>query len=116
VAQKEKMKLSPEEDAAIRAKIERDTNPAPDQHNEGQPLRRQEDDRGEQRSKFFTDCKTQHAASLRCIEDNYENREVCQKFFDDYKACRRQERERRLEKNYIMSGGEPNKKSSGWFW
>uniref|UniRef100_A0A7S1ZEW9 CHCH domain-containing protein n=1 Tax=Trieres chinensis TaxID=1514140 RepID=A0A7S1ZEW9_TRICV len=81
------------------AKIERDANPAPDSHNEGQPIRREEDERGLQRSKFFTDCSKQHSESLRCIEDNYEQKDVCQPFFDAYKACRREENQRRLEEN-----------------
>jgi hypothetical protein len=51
-------------------------------------------------SKFATDCKKEHAASLNCIQDNYDNKDVaCQPFFEAYKACRAGERERRLEAN-----------------
>lgn len=93
------------EEAAIRAKIHKDANPEPDQHVYGQPLRPEIDDRGQQRSKHYTDCKKEHSASLRCIEENYEKRELCQKFFDDYKKCRKEERERRLEENAKKTGG-----------
>lgn len=83
----------------VNAKIEQDANPEPDQHNEGQPIRPDLDIYGKQRTKFVTDCRPQHAASLSCIEDNYTNKEVCQTFFDAYKTCRREERQRRLEEN-----------------
>ena len=87
------------DNATIRARIEHDANPEPDQHNQGQPLVREEDERGQQRSQFYTDCSKEHSESLRCIEDNYEKKQVCQPFFDAYKACRREENKRRLEEN-----------------
>ena len=57
-------------DPAIAAKIYRDTNPEPDQHNYGQPIVPDIDDYGKQRSKFVTDCKKEQQASLQCIMDN----------------------------------------------
>ena len=98
---------SPENDAAVAAKIRRLQNPADsdDQHNFGQPLVPQIDASGKQRSKFLTDCKKEHKASLDCIMDNYEDRGVCQPFFDSYKECRKEEQKRRLERNARMSGG-----------
>ena len=45
-------------------------------------------------------CAKEHAASLNCSIDNYENKdEVCAKFFDEYKSCKKQERLKRLEQN-----------------
>ena len=85
--------------AEVNNKIVQDSNPEPDQHNLGQPIRSSLDSEGKQRSKFATDCSIQHRASLECIEDNYVNRDVCQPFFDAYITCRRDERERRLAKN-----------------
>ena len=98
---------SPENDAATAAKIRQLQNPADsdDQHNFGQPLVPQIDASGKQRSKFLTDCKKEHKASLDCIMDNYEDRGVCQPFFDSYKECRKEEQKRRLERNARMSGG-----------
>jgi hypothetical protein len=104
---KNKSKNSPD----LNAKIELDANPEPDQHNEGQPIRPDLDIYGKQRTKFATDCSTQHAASLRCIEDNYTNKDVCQSFFDNYKQCRREERQRRLDENAKKS---KSGKSSFW--
>ena len=92
-------------DPAIAAKIYRDTNPEPDQHNYGQPIVPDIDDYGKQRSKFVTDCKKEQQASLQCIMDNYENKGVCNPFYDAYKTCRKAEHDRRLEENYRMSGG-----------
>jgi hypothetical protein len=50
-------------------------------------------------SKLQTDCRQQQAASLNCIQDNYDKKTVCQPFFDDYKKCRKEENDRRLEEN-----------------
>ena len=80
-------------------KVESNINPEPAAHNNGQPLQPNLDHRGKQRSKFLTNCKEQHAASLQCIQDNYDDRSVCQPFFDAYKKCRKEERERHLEEN-----------------
>mmetsp|Transcript_2811 Transcript_2811/g.3989 ORF Transcript_2811/g.3989 Transcript_2811/m.3989 type:complete len:119 (+) Transcript_2811:115-471(+) len=93
-------------DPQVAAKIERDANPEPDQHNGGQPLRRQEDNRGQQRSKFFTDCQKQHRNSLGCIEENYENKQLCEPYFEAYRQCKQEERRKRLEENSRISGGD----------
>jgi hypothetical protein len=77
--------------------LDEHANPEPDEHNLGQPLRPNLDESGKQRSKFLTDCRQEHAASLKCIEDNYTNRDVCQPFFEAYKKCRRDEKKRKLE-------------------
>lgn len=76
-------------------------------HNKGQPTDEKSIDRrtGNQKSKFTTDCKQQHSNSLACIEDNYENKNVCQPFFDAYKKCRYEEHQRKLEMNAKMTGG-----------
>jgi hypothetical protein len=95
---------SAKQQAEINAKIDREVNPEPNQHNSGQPLRPNLDINGNQRSKFLTDCSQQHAASLRCIENNYQKKDVCQEFFDNYKKCRREERERRLAENSKRGG------------
>ena len=88
-----------EEIDATNAKIDQQANPDPESHNFGQPIRASLDNDGNQRTKLATDCKSQQQDSLQCIMDNYERREVCQPFFEAYKACRRREREERLEKN-----------------
>ena len=91
--------------AAIAAQIEKKHALPEGQHNEGQPVISNMDKYGNQRSKLMTDCKKKHSESLKCIEENYERRELCQPFFDAYKLCRKEEHERRLEENYRLSGG-----------
>jgi len=82
-------------DPTLSARIEpNDTN-----HNEGQPVQVELDGRGQQRSKFHTDCEEERKGSLKCIMDNYENKQLCEPFFDVYRDCKRREQERRLEKN-----------------
>eukprot|EP00555_Chaetoceros_dichaeta_P002972 CAMPEP_0198249082 /NCGR_PEP_ID=MMETSP1447-20131203/702_1 /TAXON_ID=420782 /ORGANISM="Chaetoceros dichaeta, Strain CCMP1751" /LENGTH=107 /DNA_ID=CAMNT_0043933627 /DNA_START=88 /DNA_END=411 /DNA_ORIENTATION=+ len=73
-------------------------------HNAGQPLHRQEDDRGLQRSKLATDCSVQQRASLECIDVHYEQKDVCQPFFEAYKHCRFKERKKRLAENAKKGG------------
>lgn len=80
-------------------KVESQLNPEPERHNAGQPLQANLDSHGKQRSKFLTNCKKEHAASLNCIHENYDDRAACQPFFDAYKKCRKAERERHLEEN-----------------
>ena len=94
-----------ETEAETRAHIHNLQNPEPNEHVFGQPLVPQLDATGKQRSKFLTDCKREHKASLDCIMDNYEDRGVCQPMFEAYKACRKEEQKRRLEENARMSGG-----------
>jgi hypothetical protein len=67
-------------------------------HNFGQPI--QPSDGKKNASKLLTDCTVQQRASLQCIEENYENKDVaCAPFFEEYKKCRREEHERKLERN-----------------
>jgi len=53
------------------------------------------------KTKLFTDCKTEYIASINCRLENYDHKEtnVCQPLFDTYKACRKEENDRRLEEN-----------------
>lgn len=76
-------------------------SPEPEEgaHNGGQPLQANLDPHGKQRSKFLTNCKEEHAASLKCINDHYDNRAACEPFFQAYKKCRKVEREHHLEQN-----------------
>jgi len=97
-------------DPSIAAAVESRHNAFADDssvHNSGQPLDAKSIDSrtGTQKSKFSTDCKVQHSNSLTCIENNYDNKQVCQPFFDAYKKCRYEEHKRRLEMNAKMSGG-----------
>lgn len=79
----------------------------PSAHNLGQPTNVNNIDAntGIHKSKFVTDCKVQHANSLNCIEENYENRSICEPFFEAYKKCRREEHQRKLDMNARLSGG-----------
>jgi hypothetical protein len=63
-----------------------------------------EGEKQETYTKFRTDCKQEHAASLNCIHENYQNKNVCQPFFDSYKECRKAENERRLVENSQRGG------------
>lgn len=51
--------------------------------------------------KFFTDCKQEYLASINCRLEHYDHKEsgACQKFFNTYKDCRKEENERRLAEN-----------------
>jgi len=81
--------------AANKGKIATDFN----QHNAGQPLRPSFDSHGKQNSKLATDCRLEYGRSLECIQENYDNKGACQPFYDNYKACRSDERARRLAEN-----------------
>ncbi|KAI5010608.1 hypothetical protein ZWY2020_012745 [Hordeum vulgare] len=43
-------------------------------------------------------CFPQYTASLKCLETN-QDKSKCQQKFDDYKECKKREREARLERN-----------------
>ncbi|XP_010934505.1 uncharacterized protein [Elaeis guineensis] len=43
-------------------------------------------------------CFLQYTASLKCLEAN-RDKSKCQQQFDDYKECKKKEREARLERN-----------------
>ncbi|XP_078440127.1 cox19 family protein (CHCH motif) [Wolffia australiana] len=47
-------------------------------------------------------CFSQYSASLKCLETNSE-KSKCQQQFDDYKECKKKEREARLERNRSRS-------------
>ncbi|XP_020242291.1 cytochrome c oxidase-assembly factor COX23, mitochondrial [Asparagus officinalis] len=47
-------------------------------------------------------CFPQYTASLKCLEANQEKNK-CQQQFDDYKECKKKEREARLERNKSRS-------------
>jgi hypothetical protein len=83
----------------IKKKINRDLNPEAAgpglSHNHGQPQRAPYANTG----KFETSCSAEHANSLQCIERNYENRPACEPFFSAYKACRKEENDKRKEAN-----------------
>eukprot|EP00339_Tiarina_fusa_P003795 CAMPEP_0117042026 /NCGR_PEP_ID=MMETSP0472-20121206/29298_1 /TAXON_ID=693140 ORGANISM="Tiarina fusus, Strain LIS" /NCGR_SAMPLE_ID=MMETSP0472 /ASSEMBLY_ACC=CAM_ASM_000603 /LENGTH=99 /DNA_ID=CAMNT_0004753167 /DNA_START=229 /DNA_END=525 /DNA_ORIENTATION=+ len=90
----------------IKSKIRRDLNPGEGlDHNEGQPKRAPHASKASTTAKFLTNCSEEHAASLKCIEQNYQNRGACQPFFDNYKQCRKQENDKRLEANGGKGGG-----------
>jgi hypothetical protein len=59
------------------------------------------DDFNKHQGKFFTDCQKEYLASINCRLENYDHKQtnVCQLFFDHYKACRVEENKRRLEEN-----------------
>ncbi|KAM3370614.1 hypothetical protein ACQJBY_018135 [Aegilops geniculata] len=44
-------------------------------------------------------CFPQYTASLKCLETNHQDKSKCQQQFDDYKECKKREREARLERN-----------------
>ena len=99
----------------IAAEIERRSNPPEADaanHNFGQPIRPPHksststiNNEKSGASKLVTDCRVQQRASLACIEENYQNKnEACAKYFEEYKKCRRQEHERKLEANARASG------------
>jgi hypothetical protein len=51
-------------------------------------------------SKQVTDCRVEQRASLACIEQNYATKDMaCQKYFEEYKKCRKAEHERKLDAN-----------------
>jgi hypothetical protein len=57
-------------------------------------------------SKLKTDCRQQQRASLKCIEENYENKDqACAEYFEAYKQCRRDEHQKKLDENARSSGG-----------
>ena len=85
----------------IRHKIHRDMNPAAAglSHNKGQPKNAPYAKGESTTAKFLTNCSAEHADSLKCIERNYQNRSACEPFFAAYKACRKDENEKRKEAN-----------------
>jgi len=86
-----------------KARIHRDLNErAGLTHNYGQPKRAPHagaNHQGKTTAKFLTNCSEEHMNSLQCIERNYQNRSACEPFFQAYKACRKEENQKRLEEN-----------------
>ena len=109
-------------DHRVAAMVESRASPSEEdarEHNFGQPVRpphvgesqEENSDQGPDKrgakSKLITDCRVQHRASLKCIEENYENKQqACADFFEAYKQCRRDEHERKLQNNAKNSGGQ----------
>jgi hypothetical protein len=59
-------------------------------------------------SKLRTDCSVEHRQSLECISQNYDTKDhACAPFFHRYKACRKEEDERRRRAN--------GRSTSSWF-
>ena len=56
------------------------------------------------KAQHHTDCQKQHMESLQCIEQNYDNRGVCQPFFNAYRECRREENERIRQERAARGG------------
>jgi hypothetical protein len=55
---------------------------------------------GSSASKLRTDCSVEHRQSLECISQNYDTKDyACAPFFHRYKACRKEEDERRRRAN-----------------
>nr|GMD59415.1 cytochrome C oxidase-assembly factor COX23, mitochondrial [Ipomoea batatas] len=46
-----------------------------------------------------SDCFPQYTASLKCLEQFHTDKSKCQEHFDNYKECKKKEREARLERN-----------------
>ena len=84
-------------------------------HNFGQPIRpphKKTTDQTKKKneksgaSKLVTDCRIQQRESLKCIEENYQSKDVaCAEYFEAYKQCRRDEHQKKLEANAKSSGG-----------
>jgi len=100
---------------ATKQKIHRDLNERTGlEHNYGQPKKAPHagfDHPGGTTAKFLTNCAKEHADSLQCIERNYQNRSACNPFFQAYKACRKEENDKRLEAN----AAKAQENSGGWF-
>lgn len=96
-----------------RQKIHNDLNALSDmKHNSGQPKKLPVTKAGEPVAKFLTKCAKEHGESLKCIEQNYQNRSACTPYFEAYKACRKEENELRKQANAAASAGG----KGGWFW
>jgi hypothetical protein len=84
----------------IKKKIQRDINPGSGlDHNQGKPKQAPHAAGASATATFFTSCSVEHSDSLKCIERNYQNRGACEPFFKAYKACRKDENEKRKEDN-----------------
>ena len=105
--------LGEDEKRRIRSRIGRDIDPGKGlSHRKGQPKAAPHATKPSTTARFLTNCAQEHAASLTCIEQNYQNRAVCQPFFDNYRQCRKEEEDRRKDANAKASGAT----GGGWFW
>lgn len=96
----------------VKEKISQDINPGAGlKHNKGKPKKAPYAKQESTTARFLTNCASEHKESLQCIERNYNNRSVCQPFFDAYKECRAEENEKRREAN---SGGSESKGFFSW--
>uniref|UniRef100_A0A7N0U4R3 CHCH domain-containing protein n=1 Tax=Kalanchoe fedtschenkoi TaxID=63787 RepID=A0A7N0U4R3_KALFE len=50
-----------------------------------------------------SECYPQYSASLKCLEVYSADKSKCQEQFDNYKECKKREREARLERNKTRS-------------
>ncbi|CAM8899461.1 unnamed protein product [Rhodiola kirilowii] len=50
-----------------------------------------------------SECYPQYSASLKCLEDYSKDKSKCQEQFENYKECKKREREARLERNKTRS-------------
>ena len=101
----------------VKSKIRKEINPGEESgytHNSGKPKKAPYGSSGSiQSPQYLTSCSKENMASLKCIEENYQNRSACQPFFDEYKECRKQENERRKEANAKAAAARGG---GGWFW
>jgi cytochrome c oxidase assembly protein subunit 23 len=87
-------------------------------HNHGQPNRpphaRSDGSTNTSATTFWTSCAKEHRESLQCIERNYQNRSVCEDFFQAYKQCRKDEQKEQGVLNNAANNN--NNKNGWWFW
>ncbi|CAM8904536.1 unnamed protein product [Rhodiola kirilowii] len=50
-----------------------------------------------------SECYPQYSASLKCLEEYSKDKSKCHEQFDNYKECKKREREARLERNKTRS-------------
>lgn len=110
----ESSSLSQKQSAQTAAVLSHNNEERP--HNFGQPIRpphhkkvANETEKKNEKSgasKLRTDCQVQQRASLKCIEENYQNKDqACAKYFEAYKQCRRDEHQKMVDANAKSSGG-----------
>ena len=103
--------FSKKEGEEVKEKIANDINPGKGlKHNKGKPKKAPYATQESTTARFLTNCAAEHKESLQCIERNYNNRSVCQPFFDAYKECRADENDKRKQAN-AAAGGD----SKGFF-
>ncbi|KAI0005833.1 cytochrome c oxidase-assembly factor cox-23, mitochondrial [Xylariaceae sp. FL0662B] len=58
------------------------------------------------RSEYFDPCQEAAAKSIRCLNRNGGDKQMCSDYFEAYRACKKEWTDRR---------NEEKKKASGWF-